>query len=280
MNTMYIDTHCHLNFSRFKKTLEMELNDAQNAHVNTIVIPGTDIASSRRAIEIANTRPGLYAAVGIHPHHAFEIDPNHADKIIHTYITELDTMIQNPAVVAVGEVGLDKHVYEQTKYAGYAITSRFIEVQTILLEKQIELAVQHQKSLILHNRETKKEILTLVDRVWTSTLEYRSVFHCCEPDADLLEFARSHHMYIGIDGDVTYGGKDDFIKRVPLEMLVLETDSPFLLPEPLKSEKKYPNGPKNIPLIAEKVAQLKGVTIQKVADMTTQNAQRLFQLPH
>jgi TatD DNase family protein len=258
----------------------MELNEAQNAKISAIIIPGTDITSSQKAVEIAHSRPGLYAAIGIHPHHAFEIDPEHADERINQLIADLTVMITDPAVVAVGEVGLDKHVYEQTKYADYAITSRFIEVQTALLQKQIELALLHRKSLILHNRETKKEILTLIDRLWKPALEHRSVFHCCEPDTDLLAFARAHHMYVGIDGDVTYGDKDDFIKRVPLEMLVLETDSPFLLPEPLKSQKKYPNGPKNIPLIAQAVAHLKGVSIEEVARITTQNAQELFQLPH
>lgn len=280
MNTMYIDTHCHLNFSRFKKTLQVELDEAQKVNVTSIIIPGTDITSSRKAVDIAHSRPGLYAAVGIHPHHAFEIDPNHIVATIDALIADLRAMVADPIVVAIGEVGLDSHIYEQTKYQDYSITPRFIEVQSILLEKQIQLAAQHHKALILHNRETKKEMLSLIDRMWSNAFESRAVFHCCEADNDLLEFAKAHHMYIGIDGDVTYGDKDDFIRHVPLEMLVLETDSPFLLPEPLKAQKKYPNGPKNIPLIAQAVAQLKGVSVEEVARTTTQNAQKLFRLPH
>ena len=112
---------------------------------------------------------------------------------------------------------------------------------------------------------------------WAEEMRFHTVFHCCEPDNELFAFAQSHNVYIGIDGDVTYGGeKELFAQRVPLEMLVLETDSPFLLPEPLKSQKLYPNSPVNIPLIAEYIAKLKGVAVEEIGKATTQNARRLF----
>jgi TatD DNase family protein len=104
--------------------------------------------------------------------------------------------------------------------------------------------------------------------------------HCCEPDTNLLTLATGLGLYIGVDGDVTYSPeKQDFIRQVPLEILVLETDAPYLLPEPLKTAKKYPNTPATIPLIAQAVAELKGTSIDEVGEITTRNAQRLFDLP-
>lgn len=276
---MYIDTHCHLNFSRFTKSLTDEIELARSSGVTQIVIPGTDIPSSHRAVEIAKQFSGMFAAVGIHPHHAYSIPPHESERIIAQLLAELATLIQDTAVVAVGEVGLDKHVYKNTKYEAYAITPEFMEVQLNLLTAQLHLAKTYKKTLILHNRETKKEIINLLEANWSPLFENRSVFHCCEADLELLDFAKSHKMYIGIDGDITYDkAKAEFIIHVPLEMLVLETDSPFLLPEPLKSQKQYPNGPRTIPLIAEKVAQVKGVSIQEVMTTTTSNARRLFSL--
>lgn len=276
---MYIDTHCHLNFSRFKKSVDSEINSAYDAGVETIIVPGTDIVSSRKAIEIAKRHANVYAAVGIHPHHAYEIPPHEIQSAIDTLVNELRDLVQTERVVAIGEVGLDSHTYEQTKYNAYTVTETFLQVQKRLLTAQINIAKQYNKSLILHNRETKTEMIELLKQVWNPFFEGRAVFHCCEADIDLLTFAKTHSMFVGIDGDVTYDSKKvSFIEKVPLEMLVLETDSPFLLPEPLKSQKKYPNGPRNIPLIADMVARIKEITIDTVMKTTTENAKRLFSL--
>jgi len=106
------------------------------------------------------------------------------------------------------------------------------------------------------------------------------VLHCCEPEMKLFEFAKLHHMYIGIDGDVTYiDAKQQFVKAIPIEMLVLETDSPYLLPEPLRSQQRSTNTPANIPLIATKIAEIKQVSVALVEEITTINAKRLFNLP-
>ena len=110
-------------------------------------------------------------------------------------------------------------------------------------------------------------------------LEDKTVFHCCEPDERLFKFAQKYRIFIGVDGDVTYWeDKQQFVKKIPLELLVLETDSPYLLPEPLRAQKLYPNEPKNIPLIAESIAKLRGESVEKIAEQTTKNAKRLFNI--
>lgn len=273
------DTHCHLNFKAFKKTLPEVIEDAKNIGISTIVIPGTDVKTSKKGVEIAESNEDIYAAVGIHPHHVMKYLMADNSNQITEDIPAIEELLSHPKVVAVGEIGMDRHEYSETVYQEYQVNGKFLELQKELLEKQIQLALKHKKSLILHNREAKADLIPIVQRNWNTHLEYRSVFHCCEPDEELLQFAKDHKMFIGIDGDVTYSSeKQRFIKEVPLEMLVLETDSPFLLPEPLKTERKFPNRPSNIKLIGEKVADLKNLSFNVVIERTTQNAKQLFGL--
>lgn len=323
---MLIDTHCHLNFKSITDDVELVIKRAHEAGITRMIVPGTDEVSSIQAVALAKKYDGIYAAVGIHPHHVYELNrinkesslkiapqvnspilgltvnqpplvvqsrdvdnPITASWLKHplsvkfnslSLLRDIDNMLANPKVVAVGEVGLDKHQYQSTKYEKYSIDKSFIEVQRILLFKQIELALKHKKSVILHNREAKREFLEVLDSVWDNALRGRVVFHCCEPDSELLDYAIKHHIYIGIDGDITYNKKkQDFIKTVPLEYLVLETDTPFLTPEPLRSNGVRINEPGNIKIIAEFIASLIGKTSQEVAKTTTENANKLFDLP-
>ena len=271
----FFDTHCHLNFSRFKKDVDEVVRAATEAGVKSIVIPGTDIPSSQKAIELAQKYAAegldIWAAVGIHPHHVFE----HKDGS--NELEELEKLLQEDRVVAIGEIGLDKHQYESTKYEEYHVDDMFIEKQKALFRAQFELAKKYNKSIIMHNREAKEELSPIVRELWDPSLKGKAVLHCCEPDVELLELAKELGLYLGVDGDLTYWAeKQEFIKAVPLEMLVIETDAPFLLPEPLKSQKLYPNVPANVVLVAEKVAELKSETVERVAEVTTANARLLF----
>jgi TatD DNase family protein len=313
---MYFDTHCHLNFQAFDGRVDEVIAKAKSVGVNQIVIPGTDLPTSEKAVEIAEKFDGIYAAVGIHPHHVFqllnkseirnpksEININNQNslenlklensKIVSSFdirasslrkeLNNIEKLLSYPKVLAIGEVGIDRHIYQKTKYPGYKIEEEFVELQKIVLIEQIKLAHKYKKSLILHNREAKKDILELLTTSYSLLTNYSSVFHCCEPDAELLEFAKVHKMFIGVDGDITYyKEKQEWIKTVPLEMLVLETDSPFLAPRlrPARggTTARQSNEPKNIPLIAEFVAKLKGVSLDEVERQTMENAKRLFRI--
>lgn len=272
------DTHTHLNFKAFYKNLDQVISDAKNAGINNFLIPGTDLETSQKAVEIARQYDHVWAAVGIHPHHAKEF----RIKNYELRIKEFENLLKNNKVLAVGEVGLDKHVYQETKYENYHVDQDFIDTQKELLIWQIKLAVKHNKSLILHNREAVEEILEILEILenhWNNALSGRTVFHCCEPDERLLTFAKEHKIYLGVDGDITCSKKKQaFIKKIPLDFLVLETDSPFLLPEPLKSAKKYPNEPKNLKIIAAFIADILEMKTEDLAKITTKNALRLFNL--
>jgi len=295
-----IDTHCHLNFKAFRKNLADVIEAAKRAGVNQIIVPGTDVETSKKAVEIAERYEEIWAAVGIHPHHVYQIQnskgngfdfahhcpeqgrtdkiQNHNSKFKNKeLLNDLERLLVHQKVVAIGEVGLDKHVYQKTKYENYQVDNELIELQKELLRLQIKLAIKYKKTIILHNRESTKEILDLLITNRYPLSAMRVVFHCCEPDDRLLEFAIQNHIYLGVDGDVTYReDKQAFVKKIPPELLVLETDSPYLLPEPLRSKKAYPNEPKNIPLIAEFISQLRSISINQLIEITTKNAERLF----
>ncbi len=273
------DTHCHLNFSRFQGKVDAVVGDALVQGVTHILVPGTDVESSQRAVDIANQYENAYAAVGIHPHHVYKFGVMNYEfgEKIDSSLIEIEQLLKRDKVVAVGEVGVDRHPYRTTKYKPYSVDEKFIELQKELLMRQIDLALQYDKSLILHNREAKQDLYAALGECWDDRLRGKTVFHCCEPDEELLAFAREHDIYIGIDGDITYTPeKQEFVKKVPLDKLVLETDAPFLLPEPLRSQKRFPNEPKNLVLIAEFIAEILKVPFDKLTEITMENSKRVF----
>lgn len=295
------DTHCHLNFSAFNKNLTEVIAGAKAVGVRKILVPSTKLKNSLKAVEIAEKYEGIYVGVGIHPHHIYDIkvelnkflpqvnssrlknrdsDIHLRKNLLNSTLLEIEKLLNHKKVVAVGEVGLDRHEYEKTVYQNYQVSPDFFEWQKLLLVQQIKLALKYDRSLILHNREASQELLKLLIENWDEKLAGKTVFHCCEPNLELLDFAKKHQIYLGVDGDVTFSPeKQDFVKLIPLELLVLETDSPLLLPEPLRSKKLYPNKPENLPIILRTIAGLLKTDLQELTQSTTENACRLFSLP-
>lgn len=264
------DTHCHLNFHVFEKNVEQVIKSAEDQGISFIVVPGTDIKTSEKAINLAKKYKNLYAAVGIHPHHLFEI---YQKKVNQSLLKKVEELLTRDKVVAVGEIGIDRHLYKKTRHQNYQVDEGFIDLQKDFFIAQIKLGKKYQKSVIIHNREAKKDLFEVLEKE-KKGLEKKAVFHCCEPDLELLEYAKKNQFFIGVDGDLIYSPeKQAFIKKVPLEMLVLETDAPFLSPF-----KIFPNQPKNLQVISEFVAQLKNVSQEKVKNQTTINGKILFQL--
>jgi len=273
------DTHCHLNFEVFDNNINNVITSALGQGITHILIPATDIESSKKSTLISEKHKNIYSSVGIHPHHVFKFQYENKNIDIEKDLQEIENLIQEKKVIAIGEVGLDAHYYNKTKYKDYKIDEDFLSLQKKFLLKQIEIAVKNKKSLILHNRETAKEIIPLLNNNWTDFLSGRTVFHCCEPDKDLLQLSKDKNIFIGVDGDITYNKiKQDFIKNVPIDHLVVETDSPFLIPEPLKSQKIFPNTPANISIIIDFLSNLLGIEKEKLQKTTFENSLRLFNL--
>jgi len=281
------DTHCHLNFSAFDGILEDVIFEAKNEGVEKFVVPGTDVETSKKAVEIAKKYEEIFAAVGIHPHHIYEVKSQKAKvksynlKLkINKLIEEIENLLKEEKVVAIGEIGLDRHIYKKTKYKDYKIDEEFIALQKEVFLAQLDLVKKYKKTVILHNREAKDDLLKILNTCYL-IINTSMVFHCCEPDFDLLDFAKKNHIYIGVDGDVTYNPKKQaFVKEIPLPLLVLETDSPFLTPAPLRNDQKtkFPNNPKNLILVAQKVAEIKEEKVEKIMKITKENGERLFKI--
>ena len=271
---MLIDTHCHLNFKVFEGKVDKVFQKARQAGVEKIIIPGSNLETSREAIQLADKHDGLYASVGIHPHHVFDGKLGTIDlekKLV-------DLIKSSDKVIAVGECGLDYHDYKNTKYKNYQLDNDFKNQQKKIFLLHLKIASQLEKPAIIHNREASEDLGKLLGSQ-LKKLKIRGVFHCFSGTKQILEWAIKNDFYIGIDGNITYSKTvRQAVKKTPLKKILLETDSPYLIPEPLKSQGVFPNTPENVRIVAEKVAEIKKVSFNKVARVTTRNAKELFGL--
>ncbi|MCS7093451.1 MAG: TatD family hydrolase [Patescibacteria group bacterium] len=279
---MLFDTHCHLNFKIFDKRINEVIKEARENQISYVVIPGTNLDNSKKAVKIAMNHQKVYAAVGIHPHHVKEIQQiNQKDrrKKVDQVLNQIELLAKESKVVAIGEIGLDKHQYQKTKYSQYQIDNEFIDLQKTFFTSQLKLAYKLKKPVIIHNRQATRELLNVLYEYSSFTNNLVMVFHCCQPDKDLLTFANKYRVFIGVGGDVVYEPKKKrFVEKIPLELLVLETDAPFLSPFKKVRDDYFPNEPKNLKIVAQKIAEIKNISFRKLAKITTENAKKLFQI--
>jgi TatD DNase family protein len=260
----FVDTHCHLNFNLFETDMSQVLDNAWQAGVRRILMPGIDLPTSRSVIELSERYPWLYAAVGVHPNDAL----TWGDQTLQ----ELRTLALHPRVLAIGEIGLDF-------YRDHAPR----DVQLNVFSKQLALAAEIGKPVIIHSRQSLSEVWPLLKEWQLQLLHQHSplavccgVLHSYEGDLDTARQALDHGFFIGISGPVTFKNAPDrqkLVAALPLEGLLLETDAPFLAPQPVRGRR---NEPAFIPLIAEKIAELHTQNLAVVAQITTHNSERLL----
>ncbi|MBU2632453.1 TatD family hydrolase [Patescibacteria group bacterium] len=261
-----IDAHCHLNFRDFEKDLEEVINRARERGVNKIINVGSNLETSKKAVELAKRFKGLYATVGIHPHHA--------DKLEKNWEEELEELTKHPKVVAIGETGLDNFRYQSN-----GITNS--KLQKDLFIKHIEIAHKFNLPLMIHNRQAGKEILEIVNFYKKDIAG--GLFHCFSGDVGFLKKVLDLGFYIGFDGNITYKGiakgettsLSDLVKIAPMERIILETDAPYLSPIPLRGSR---NEPVNVIITAEAIDQIKNISFSEVKKRTTENSISLFKL--
>lgn len=254
---MYIDTHCHLTFPQFDEDRAMVIGNAKKAGVKKFIIPGASIHSSRDAVAFTQTQKDcLYAAIGVHPHEA----PGKPD------ISVFETLLSSN-VVAVGECGLDYHLFQGEPAIGKKTEQQW------LFDAQLRFALKHDLPVIIHCRDAFMDIFTVLD---TLPAMPKGVFHCFGGTFDDVKNIEKRGFYIGVDGNVTYSKQlAAVVPQIPLSMLLLETDAPLLPPAPHRGER---NEPKYIPLIAKRVSELLRTTPEEVERQSTENAKRLFVL--
>ena len=250
-HTELVDTHCHLAMDVFQEDLDQVIENARHAGVTKILVPGTDIESSRLAIQLTERYPEVYAAVGVHPHSASSWEPASADLI--------RTFVQNPKVVAIGEIGLDfyRNLSPQA-------------VQIDCFREQLTLASEVDLPIVVHNRDAIEVLLEMLIPWCKSLDEARStrpgVLHAFSAAAEFAQEALELGFYLGIAKNYTE-------LHSAIDRLLIETDSPYLSPEPKRGRR---NEPSNVQWIVNKIASHRKQDPDTVARITTVNAETLF----
>ena len=250
---MFFDTHAHYDDTAFDADRAQLLDSLPANGVELVIDPGCDVASSRRALALAEQFRYVFAAVGIHPEELAGCRPGDTEVIA--------SLAKHDKCVAIGEIGLDYYWDDSRK-----------QEQKALFLRQIELALEADLPVIVHDREAHADCLEIVLRY----PELRGVFHCFSGSAETAEILLKHGWYLGFDGPVTYKNARrtvEVLERCPTDRILLETDSPYLSPVPMRGKR---NDSRNLRYIAERVAQIKGLTAEEIAFITRDNGKRLF----
>ncbi|MCJ7601058.1 MAG: TatD family hydrolase [Desulfobulbaceae bacterium] len=250
-----VDTHCHLDMIDEGLYADRVIDRALAAGVKAVITIGIDMKSSRKAVEFAKNNPGVYASVGIHPHHAGDLTDDALD--------ELDRLARNQRVVAYGEIGIDT-------VKDYAP----LPVQHSAFTRQLHLAKRLGLPVIIHNREAHEQIYELLEA--NGPFPAAGVIHCFSGDGATAKKFIDLGFYISIPGVVTFNNAQilhDAVRAIPLSRLLVETDAPFLAPVPFRGKT---NEPAYTLYTTQKIAELKDVTLDAVARQTTANVQKLF----
>jgi TatD DNase family protein len=254
---MLVDSHAHLEMPDFKKDLEAVVQRAKESGVEYIFTVGTEKKDWKKALEIANSHPSIYAILGVHPHNVKEIDDQDYSR--------LKELCQNGKVKAYGEIGLDFFRNLSPR-----------DIQLKRFREQIGLAKELKLPIVIHDREAHHETLEILKT--EKAEECGGIIHCFSGDYEMAKACIDMGFYISIPGTITFKNADGFreiVRRIPLESLLVETDAPFLTPEPFRGKR---NEPSYVRYTAQKIAEIKKVSFEKVAEVTTENAFRVYRL--
>ncbi|MGM9923335.1 MAG: TatD family hydrolase [Bacillus sp. (in: firmicutes)] len=252
---MLFDTHAHLNAEQYEEDLEAVIERAQAAGVKNMVVVGFDKPTITKAMELADAYPFIYASVGWHPVDA--IDMTDEDLI---WIEELAA---HPKVVALGEMGLDYHWDKSPK-----------EIQKEVFRKQIALAKRVKLPIIIHNREATQDIVNILKEEGAE--EVGGIMHCFSGSEEIAKECMKMNFYISFGGPVTFKNAKnvkEVAAQIPLDRLLVETDCPYLTPHPYRGKR---NEPAHVALVAKEIAELKNLSFEEIASITTANAKKLF----
>lgn len=255
MNAVFVDTHTHLFLTEFEQDRHETVQRAIDHGVKAMFLPNVDLETIDKVFELAGAFPeNCFPMVGLHPESVFE---DFEEKLV-----PIEKIILQKKIYGIGETGLD-YYWDQT----------FKEQQKASFDRQLKMAKKYNLPIVIHVRNSFDDVIELVQQNVSPGLT--GIFHCFTGTLAEAEKIIGLGFYLGIGGIVTFknGGLDKVIPEVPLESIVLETDSPFLAPVPYRGKR---NESSYVVNVAERIAQLKNISIEEVAGITTQNAQKLF----
>ena len=253
---MFVDTHTHLDFDAYNEDRENVIQRAIENQVLAIITIGTDLETSKQAILLADKYASIFASVGIHPSDCANVKDSDFDLV--------KELAGHEKVIAIGEIGLDYYHMHAEK-----------DVQQNSFKKQIGIAKELDLPMIIHNRDSHDDMLKILKD--ENVNEIGGVMHSFSGDLPYLNKIINMNLHISFTGNITFkkSTSDDLVKKVPIENLLLETDSPFLTPVPLRGKR---NEPAFVIHTAKKIAKIKEIDIEIMAKVTTENAKSLFRL--
>ncbi len=252
-----IDTHAHLDSSQYENDYEHVIESAFNDGVTAIIMPAVEPEGFEKIKTISQSHSNIYAAYGIHPHDALKYNSDSKELILR-YLNEKNA-------VAVGEIGLD-YFYDFCPK----------DIQQSAFRSQIQIALENQLPMIIHNRQADDDIINILDEEH-KTEPVNAVLHCFSSSPEIALKAIEMGMHISFTGNITFKKTDldAVVECVPLNRIMLETDSPYMAPVPYRGKR---NNPAYIKLVAQKISEIKKLTIEEVISMTTQTAKTFFKL--
>jgi len=247
---MLVDTHCHI-FNEYYEDIDEIINNAKSNGINMIIINGIDRKTNEEVLKLVSKYDIVYGAIGI--------QPECVENVVDDDFKFIEEHINDNKIIAIGEIGLDYH-YDIDK-----------EKQKYVFKKQLEIAKKYNKPVIVHSRDCIQETYNIL-----KMSSVKGIMHCYSGSVEMAHLFCKIGFYLGIGGIATFKNAVrliDVIKEVPLEYIVLETDSPYLSPEPYRGKR---NEPSNINVILEKICNIKGINFKDASDITTGNVLRLF----
>ena len=252
----FFDSHAHYNDEKFDCDRDEILKKIKEEGITKIIIAGYNISGSLKATEIANENDWIYATCGI--------SPNDIEEGIEKIENVKNIAILNKKIVAIGEIGLDYYWNKENK-----------EMQKEFFRKQIEIANELNLPIVIHSRDAYEDTISILKE---TKCNKKGVFHCCQQNQELIKNALEMDYYISFAGPITFKNSKNavnIVKQVPLEKILIETDSPYLAPEPVRGTR---NDSRNVIRVAEKIAEIKEISLEEVAKQTYSNTKKLFNI--
>lgn len=253
------DSHCHLDDDKFDQDREEIISHIFSSGVIKLISAGYSVEASKKALELSEKYPQIYTVSGISPNDIFE----NVEKI-QNQINEIEILAKNEKVVGIGEIGLDYYWNKENK-----------DLQQFAFIKQIELANKLNLPIVIHTRDAVMDTIEILKK---HPANKKGVFHCCPLNQELIKEALKLGYYISFAGPITFKNSrnaEEVIKLVPEDKMLIETDSPYLSPEPNRGKR---NDSSNVRYIAQKIANVKGKDIEEIAKITYENTSRIFEI--
>ncbi|MDQ2086360.1 TatD family hydrolase [Herbivorax sp. ANBcel31] len=254
---MFFDSHAHYDDEKFNEDRREIIKEAFKNGVSYILNASSSRESVPKAVSLADEYENFYAAIGIHPHDAKDMDEE--------FIEVLEDYAKNKKVVAIGEIGLDYYYDFSPK-----------SIQKNVFERQINLAKDIKLPIIIHDRDAHEDVLNIVKN--EKAKEVGGVFHCFSGSVEMAKIVMDNNFYISLGGTVTFKNARKAVEvaeYVPIERLLIETDCPYLAPEPYRGKRNYSG---YVKFVAQKIADIKGMELEEVAQKTTDNAKKIFKI--